>query len=387
MSISLVYPLQALLIGLLAIEVLRHSAKRINLVDRPNHRKLHGGEVPVVGGLGIFCAFLMSAMVVPGLYEAYAFLFAPALILTLLGLVDDVYDLRPVIKLLMQFLIAGLVLVSNSELALKGGDGSDAAILNVVLWAVTVLTLVGAMNAFNMMDGVDGLAGAVTAVALFWIAAAAAISGLHIVLLMSVQLLMAVFAFLFFNARAPWRRQALVFLGDAGSLLLGFGVTVLGLQLVGRGSIAWSPLAIVFVIALPAMDTASLAVRRIVAGRSPLSADRQHLHHLLQDAGLTAGQVTAVITAASVIIGGLGIALGLAGANHYATIALLLVLFAGHCVVVGALRRRIERRRLALAVRSPAAADNRTRKHAPVAPVGERIATVQIPQTEVRASN
>lgn len=384
MSISLVYPLQALLIGLLAIEVLRHSAKRINLVDRPNHRKLHGGEVPVVGGVGIFCAFLMSAMVVPGLYDAYAFLLVPALILTLLGLVDDIYDLRPVIKLVMQFVVASLVLVSNSQLALKSGD--DAAILNGVLWAVTLLALVGAMNAFNMMDGVDGLAGAVTAVALFWIAVAAAVSGLTIVLLMSVQLLMAVIAFLFFNARAPWRRQALVFLGDAGSLLLGFGVTVLGLELIGSGTIGWSPLAIAFVIALPAMDTASLFVRRIAARRNPLSADRQHLHHLLQDAGLTAGQVTAVITAASTAVGGIGIALGVLGAGPLVTIGLLSALFAGHCILVAALHRRVGQRATRTA-RLPATADDRTRKQAPAPVVRENIAAVHAPRTEARASN
>src|SRR5690606_15556875 len=123
-------------------------------------------------------------------------------------------------------------------------------------------------------DGIDGLAGAVSAMCLAWIALAAAAAGHSQVMLMALLVLMGVLAFLYFNVRAAWRPRAVVFLGDAGSLLLGFVITVLGLQLAGPSKSEWSALSLVFVIALPVMDTASLILRRLWAQRSPLSADR-----------------------------------------------------------------------------------------------------------------
>jgi UDP-GlcNAc:undecaprenyl-phosphate GlcNAc-1-phosphate transferase len=195
------------------------------------------------------------------------------------------------------------------------------------------------MNAFNMMDGIDGLAGAVSATALCWIALASAAAGLSTLTMMGVQLVMPVLAFLYFNARAPWRPRALVFLGDAGSLLLGFCITVLGLQMAGPSKSGWSALALCFVIALPSIDTVSLIFRRLLARRSPLSADREHLHHLLERAGLSTGKVAGVLTLASVVIGGLGLLLDLLRVGSLTLIAILVGLFFAHAMLVVFLTR------------------------------------------------
>ena len=338
---SIVYPIQALVIGLILIELLRHHAGEFRLLDRPNHRKRHAGEVPLIGGLGIFGAAVLSSAVVPGLAAAYGFLFVPALLLLLLGLVDDARDLKPAVKLVAQLIVAALVVASNSDLLLDlSGTGEGSAFWQAASWALTIVTLVGAMNAFNMMDGIDGLAGAVSTTALCWIAFAAAAAGLHLHTMLTLQLLMPVLAFLYFNARAPWRRRATVFLGDAGSLLLGFCIAVLGLQLAGPSKSGWSALALAFLIALPAIDTLSLIIRRALAGRSPLSADREHLHHLLERAGKSPGEVAGILTLISVVTGGIGLLLDYLRVGNVALFGILLLLLFAHTAFVIVLKRR-----------------------------------------------
>jgi UDP-GlcNAc:undecaprenyl-phosphate GlcNAc-1-phosphate transferase len=253
--------------------------------------------------------------------------------------------LKPALKLLGQILVALLVIALNPRLLLDLGAGeASTAFWNIASGVLTVIVLVGAMNAFNMMDGIDGLAGAVSCTALCWISLASAAAGLSILTMMALQLLMPVVAFLYFNARAPWRPRAVVFLGDAGSLLLGFCIAVFGLEMAGPSKSSWSALALCFLIALPSIDTVSLIVRRLIAGRSPLSADREHLHHLLQRAGLSTGQVAGLLTLVSVLVGGLGLLLDLLRVGSLALLAVLIGLFLVHTGAVVLLRRLIAAR-------------------------------------------
>jgi UDP-GlcNAc:undecaprenyl-phosphate GlcNAc-1-phosphate transferase len=197
------------------------------------------------------------------------------------------------------------------------------------------------MNAFNMMDGIDGLAGAVSCTAICWISLASAAAGQSALTMMSLQLLMAVIAFLFFNARAPWRRRASVFLGDSGSLLLGFCIAVFGLELARPSKSGWSALALCFLVALPAIDTVSLIFRRLWTRRSPLSADREHLHHLLERAGVSTGETAGVLTLVSVIVGGAGLLLDLLHVGSLALLGALTGLFVVHGAAIAMLHRRI----------------------------------------------
>jgi UDP-GlcNAc:undecaprenyl-phosphate GlcNAc-1-phosphate transferase len=355
---SFVYSLQALAISLILIQLLRLSAKDLHLLDRPNHRKRHSGAIPLIGGLGIFGAIVLSAMVVPGLSDRYGFLLAPALLLLVIGVADDAWDMKPNIKLAGQIVVAVLVLVAQPSLLLTLADGATIPLFwRIMSWFVTIMVIVGTMNAFNMIDGVDGLAGALAAVAVCWILIAAASVGREGVVDMGFQILVPLLVFLHFNARAPWRPRAAVFLGDAGSLLLGFLVAVLGLQMAGPAKAGWSALAICFVVAVPVIDTLSLIARRLHAGRSPFSADREHIHHLLQDAGLSPGQTTAVLAWSATLIGALGLFLDLMRVGSFILLLALIGLFVLHLGLVGLLQVRIQRR----AAARPAAA-------APVSP-------------------
>jgi UDP-GlcNAc:undecaprenyl-phosphate GlcNAc-1-phosphate transferase len=178
-------------------------------------------------------------------------------------------------------------------------------------WAapLTVFAIVGLINAVNMMDGIDGLAGSLTLVSLFWLAVAAKLLGLNAEFAVSLLAAFCVVGFLGFNLRHPWQPRAKVFLGDAGSLMLGALLGFLAVAIVQQrgGGQTFSPVAVLWICAIPIIDTLSLIVRRMAAGRSPFSSDRQHLHHLMLDAGLNESQAVTALSICCATLGGIGV--------------------------------------------------------------------------------
>jgi UDP-GlcNAc:undecaprenyl-phosphate GlcNAc-1-phosphate transferase len=161
-----------------------------------------------------------------------------------------------------------------------------------------------------MIDGLDGLAGGIALVVTVWL----------LVMCLSapvpdwgdigalLTLAMVIFGFLAFNLRHPWRARASVFMGDAGSTMLGFVLSWFLIHLSQGDRSVMAPVTAVWILALPLMDTVSVMVRRICAGRSPFAADRQHLHHLLLGFGLREGQVVALLLVTALLVGGFGVA-------------------------------------------------------------------------------
>jgi UDP-GlcNAc:undecaprenyl-phosphate GlcNAc-1-phosphate transferase len=167
---------------------------------------------------------------------------------------------------------------------------------------VAVLFIVGCCNAVNMLDGVDGLAGGYLALSCFWLALIAQAAGRGDVAVEALVLMAALVGFLVFNLRHRWRARASVFMGDAGSTMLGAVVAYLLVRLAsGPGALSFPML--LWLVIVPVTDTLILAVTRIAAGHSPFRPDRRHLHHLLQDRGFTPGQTAALLIAASCLCG------------------------------------------------------------------------------------
>jgi UDP-GlcNAc:undecaprenyl-phosphate/decaprenyl-phosphate GlcNAc-1-phosphate transferase len=334
---------QGFLITVLAIELLRTKAHLYKLIDRPSLRKRHIGEVPVVGGLGIFIGLVLSFCVMKDVLDAYLFLLPGVTILVVVGAVDDMRDLSPSVKLLFQIIAAGMTILIGGYSVNQVGELLPSGILETGYLAplITVVAVVGMINATNMLDGIDGLAGGVCAVALFWITILGGIkspSELHVI---AIQVMVGVLAFLLFNARMPWRRRASVFLGDAGSMMLGFLVAWFAIELSQREHSAWSPVTMLWILALPVIDMASVVARRTMAGRNPLSADRQHLHHLLQDTGMSAGRSALLLVGSAGIIGGLGVALDIAGFKDLMLLLLFGIIGVLHSIFVAILKHWI----------------------------------------------
>ena len=271
------------------VPILHAPAERMGLMDHPGGRKQHDGTIPLTGGLAIFAGFCFGLLLVDESIRPFASLVVGMSLMLVTGLVDDLVDISASAKLSAQ-VAAAVLMVSWGEVQIQS-LGTLVGVKPVLLgeWAIpfTVLCVLVLVNAVNMADGTDGLAGGFAAVALamFMAVGASGGAGRPVMAVMGV-LLVTVIAFLIFNLRYPGRRKARIFLGDSGSLMLGFALAWLAVYLSQspRGVDVY-PVTIAWILVLPVMDVLTLYLRRILKGRSPFSADREHLHHVLLRSG------------------------------------------------------------------------------------------------------
>lgn len=307
---------------------LRRHAARLGLMDVPGGRKQHRDAVPLVGGLGMFGGLLVAALAGGGLLPANAALLAGMGLLALLGFADDRSELSAGIRFLLQA-AAALIMVYWGGVRLDNlGNLFGHGDVHLGRWAVpmTVFAVLGVINAMNMIDGADGLAGGLALLALLLFAALlAAGAGLSGTLLL--PLAFAVAGFLAFNLRTPWRDRAAVFMGDAGSMLLGFALAWYAVELASVRQ-AVTPITAVWVLAIPLMDTVSLMIRRLLKGVSPFTPDCEHLHHILQRAGYSHGQTVFIVHLLALLMAGIGIAGWQMGVPEYVMFYAFMALFA-----------------------------------------------------------
>ena len=299
------------LLSVVLILLMEKVAIRIGLVDVPTSRKNHDGKIPMVG-VAVFVAFAVSAMLLEQRPSGFVSFVIGLASLVVLGLLDDRINLSASIKFVAQIACVALMVLPSRTLIWQAGEllGGDSLLLQQWAVPVTIIAVVGLINAYNMIDGIDGLAGSQSLVAVLWFAVAAALTGLQEHLLLALLLAFCVVGFLIFNLRNRWHAKATVFLGDAGSMMLGAVLAFLAIGLTqhdGEGD-RLPPVTAVWICAVPIIDTVSLAVRRLASGRSPFSSDRQHLHHLMLDAGLTVNQVVGSLSLISGVLGGIGVA-------------------------------------------------------------------------------
>lgn len=317
----------------LIILLLTPVASRLALVDRPGGRKKHKGEIPLTGGIATFLGSLVGVLMEPNVPAPMlmAFISAAALLLTL-GVLDDMFNLSPHLRFVAQA-TGALVLITFADIQLHSlGDLFAEGTVNLRAWAVpfTVVAIVGVINAMNMSDGMDGLAGGLALVALTAMAFLAWIAGNAGYLNLIGILIAAVAAFLCFNMRTPWRLHARIFMGDGGSMWLGFALAALMVALSqghgGRPPVM-SPVVALWIFALPLLDTVSVMLRRVLKGRSPFAADREHFHHILLLAGQTPGHAVAFMLLIASTLACLGVAASLAGVPDFTLFAAFLMLF------------------------------------------------------------
>ena len=311
--------LLALGITVAAIPMLARAAAGWGLLAHSGPRKNHEGAVPAVGGVAMGAAFL-ATYAVTGLAASLSPLLAAAVLITLAGgVLDDRHELRSLPKFGFQIAAAALLATYGGVLLTHLGHLMGPSLFTLGRWAVplTVFALVGVMNAINMADGLDGLAGALALGACINFGAAAFLGGLGPEFSAICITAGATLGFLLFNARAPWRRRAAVFLGDCGSLLLGLLLGWLAVRLAMAERPALTPITAVWILALPIGDTVTLLVRRALRGRNPFNADSQHLHHILLALGLSPGQTVAALALLSFTFGAAGLAAAALGVPEY----------------------------------------------------------------------
>lgn len=309
---------------------LRRLAVPLHLVDLPDHRKIHEGAIPLCGGIAIFLAFAGITLFGGPMSLGPGFWMAIVLIIGL-GIADDRFALPARARFLAQVLIALALILTEGLEQLALGDLLPAEAIGgaVGLFILSTAFIVGLVNAWNMLDGVDGLAGGSAAATLVWIALLALHLGEEGLVYPVTMLIAAIGGFLIFNARSPWCAKASVYLGDAGSTTLGAVIAYLILRLSDGAEGVPFPV-LLWLVVVPVVDTLSLMARRLLDHRSPMSADRRHLHHLLIDAGLSPAAASYTIIAVSFLCGGVGYLGVMAGLPaSVMTVGLIFVVF-GH---------------------------------------------------------
>ena len=317
----------AFAISVAALFALRPIAYAVNLLDRPGGHKTHHGVVPIVGGLGMLFGVLFGVVSQPGaLGPLQQYLFS-AILLVVVGMLDDRFDLAPGLRLVAQFSAvlpmffgAGVRLTSFGDLL--GLGPLDVAPYSLV---ATVVVTMAAINAFNMLDGLDGLAGGIALVSAGLMLAVFGRSADPGNAYLLAALCGAIGGFLLFNMPVQWNRGVRCFMGDAGSTLLGFTlawVTIGSSQ--GPLRMA-SPVAMVWLVAVPATDLVWTVLRRLARGQSPAHPDNEHLHHMLLRAGFGVRAVFVILIGIALLLASVGLYLDRARTPDWESFALLLV--------------------------------------------------------------
>jgi len=332
---NFVTPILAFFATALMIVLLRPVAISIGLVDIPSERKSHSGNIPLIGGLSIFVGALTAlsihySFVAGGLasFSSLPALFCAALVLLAIGAWDDYQELPALARIVAQ-IIASLIMIYFGGVVLVdlGHLGLSDTVLYLGIFSIpfTVFATLGVINAMNMCDGLDGLSGSLALIALLGFGIANAMWGTPEYQQMLIVFSACVLSFLMFNLRTLWRPKAWVFLGDAGSMLLGIVLAWVAIALSQGEQRVISPAAALWFLMVPIYDAVSMMVRRLLRGRSPFEADREHLHHIFLLAGFSVGETVTLMTGFA--IG--GVVVGLAGTYFAVPDIYLALLFLG----------------------------------------------------------
>ncbi|KVX03504.1 UDP-N-acetylglucosamine--undecaprenyl-phosphate N-acetylglucosaminephosphotransferase [Shewanella frigidimarina] len=287
----------AFIITFMVIHWVIPIAEKVGLVDIPKGRKQHTGRVPLIGGFAIYFSILITSMLfIPSSKMLNVYLVSASWIL-FIGLLDDKYDIPVRYRLVSQVIVASMMIFGAGIYLTNLGDLLGFGIINLSFLGVfvTVLAVIGAINAFNMVDGIDGLAGMLSLTSFAGLAFLLSRAGSDWYL-MSLMFIAALIAYLMFNLGWPTKILKKIFMGDAGSMLI--GLTVVWLLVIGADSSlqAFRPVTALYLVAIPLMDMAAIMFRRINKGDSPFKPDTNHLHHIFMRAGFTQKQALIIIS-------------------------------------------------------------------------------------------
>lgn len=307
----------ALIITVIATPLVRRVAPSLGMLDQPAARKIHAAPVPLLGGVAMYLAFLISLLAFSDRLNLPQFfgILIGATAVSVLGVWDDRRHLRPMIKLGGQIAAAAFLAGSGTQVLLFADT--------VPNYAITVLWTVAITNSLNLLDNMDGLSGGVAAVASAFFLVLALLQGQFLIASLSAAMLGACLGFLRYNFN-----PASIFMGDGGSLFLGFILAAIGVRLRFPGqltSVTW--MVPVFVLAVPLFDTFLVVVSRLRRGLNPLTTPgKDHLSHRLVALGCTQRQSVLLIYSVCCLFGLLAVFMAFADPlQAYATLVAVIL--------------------------------------------------------------
>jgi UDP-N-acetylmuramyl pentapeptide phosphotransferase/UDP-N-acetylglucosamine-1-phosphate transferase len=280
----------AFVVTLIAIPPIISLVKKYSLYDMPGARKEHVSPIPTMGGIAVIGG-MMTALFLWFPFNnqvAQISFFFSITVLFGLGIMDDLKDLSAKYKFVIQVGLAALIALSGIRIHSFNGLFGINELSISAQYTITLLAIVGITNAFNLIDGIDGLAGGLGFMSLVTLGIFLTMSGDVNTALIAFALAGGILAFLYFNFN-----PARIFMGDTGSLVLGFVIAVLCIRLIQvnvyapKPVLQHAPIFVLGVVLIPVFDTLRVFALRIWRGRSPFVADKTHIHHLLTNAGFS----------------------------------------------------------------------------------------------------
>ena len=309
MQVAALTGLIAIFFSIVTLRILRLFARRLHLLDVPNHRKAHKGAVPLIGGLSAFAGLLIAWLTSMPLTEGFGIYLLCSFMLVMLGAIDDARGIPAQFRIWAQVALGALLSYGSGVYLTSFGNVLGVGDLSLG-WlgpAVTVAAVIGATNAYNMMDGIDGLAGSMSLVTLGALVLLFAVTpGFHVELVLAVTIILSLLPYLGANLCLPLFRPR-IFMGDAGSMFIGFSIVWLLVNGVEPETGALRPVTALWICAIPLMDMVAIMIRRAKKGQSVMDPDRDHLHHIFLRAGFTDRQALSVITVVATFLACVGI--------------------------------------------------------------------------------
>lgn len=314
-----------------AIPVVIRVVVRKNLMDEPDgNRKIHTHRIPTMGGIGIFAGFFIASTIMTSLmgYDIHPLFVVSTVILLLVGIADDLIHISASKKLIAQIIVANLAIAGSTVLIqdFSGVFGINA-VPAFVSYPITVFAFIIVINAYNLIDGVDGLAAGLGMVIASTFGGFFLFNENYEMAIYSFGLVGALAGFLIYNFN-----PAQIFMGDTGSLIVGFTLAFLGLQYQGLSgentkwiSGEYASIVLVSALIIPLYDTLRVVIIRTKRGVSPFRPGKEHVHHVLMGYGFNHRKTAGYLIATNVFLIGFTITLATTGLNINAILALLLV--------------------------------------------------------------
>ncbi|MBL3656789.1 glycosyltransferase family 4 protein [Fulvivirga sediminis] len=280
---TFIYASIGFIVGIILLPLIRYWGILFKFVDRPNHRKVHTAPIPALGGVAVFLGISAFYALLPSQtsFQKWDVLIITISMLFIIGLLDDKFDISSLLRLAVQLFCAGAIAFAGIKVeSLHGVLG----IYEIATWLqipLTIIIIAGVTNAFNLIDGIDGLAGGLSFINTTVLSVVFYMIGQSDLALFCALISGVLFSFLIYNFH-----PAKIFMGDSGSLVLGFIFAVLGIHIITTDIHNIYPIEVnmnlVFgLLALPVFDTLRLFTERIAQKRSPFSADKNHIHHII----------------------------------------------------------------------------------------------------------
>lgn len=324
----------AVLISFLCTPLVKNLAYKVGAIDVPkDNRRMHKVPIPRLGGLAIFIAFLFAVIIFADIDRAMQGILLGAIMIVILGVLDDIMTLKALPKFLVQIAAAGVAVYHGCTIHFISNPNvfSQASYINLnwLSVPVTIIWIVAITNAVNFIDGLDGLAVGVSAISTACLLIIALIVGEMNIAIILAALLGSCLGFIPYN-----KNPAKIFMGDTGSTFLGYILATLSVQGLFKLYAIISFAVPFLILGIPIFDICFAFLRRIAKGQNPMVADRGHVHHRLIDMGFSQKQAVAICYMLTAILGLAAVLLTSSGELK----ALILI---GAVIIVGAVGFRI----------------------------------------------